>query len=80
MLLKFEDTLTNASIDATPHTITGYLYDVVTLFMKFYELNPILKEGIDEQTKMSRLQLATLTGDVIKKGLEILGIDVVEKI
>jgi len=80
MLLKFEDTLTKASIDATPHTITGYLYDVVTLFMKFYELNPILKEGIDEQTKMSRLQLATLTGDVIKKGLEILGIDVVEKI
>ena len=80
MLLKFEDTLTKASIDATPHTITGYLYDVVTLFMKFYELNPILKEGIEEETKMSRLQLAKLTGEVIKKGLEILGIDVVEKI
>ncbi len=80
MLLKFEDTLTKASIDATPHTITSYLYDVVTLFMKFYELNPILKEGIDEKTKMSRLQLAKLTGEVIKKGLDILGIDVVEKI
>ncbi len=80
MLLKFEDTLTKASIDATPHSITAYLYDVVTLFMKFYELNPILKEGIDEETKMSRLQLATLTGEVIKKGLDILGIDVVAKI
>ncbi len=80
MLLKFEDTLTKASIDATPHTITSYLYELVTLFMKFYEQNPILKEGIKEDIKMSRLQLSILTGAVIKKGLEILGIEVVNKI
>lgn len=80
MLLKFEDTLIKASIEATPHTITSYLYDLVTIFMKFYELNPILKEEIDQETKMSRLQLAMLTGEVIKKGLEILGIDVVDRI
>jgi arginyl-tRNA synthetase len=80
MLLKFEDTLIKASIEATPHTITSYLYDVVTVFMKFYELNPILRDDIDENTKMSRLQLAKLTGDVIKKSLDILGIEVVDKI
>jgi arginyl-tRNA synthetase len=61
MLLKFEDTLIKASIEATPHTITSYLYDVVTVFMKFYELNPILRDDIDENTKMSRLELAKLT-------------------
>ena len=80
LLLKFEDTLTKAAVDATPHTITSYLYDVVTLFMKFYELNPILKGGITEEVKMSRLQLAKLTAAVIKKGLDILGIEVVNKI
>ena len=80
MILKFEDTLIKASIEATPHTITGYLYDLVTLFMKFYELNPILKGGIDEEVKMSRLQLAKLTASVIKKSLDILGIQVVDKI
>ncbi len=80
MLLKFEDTLVKASIEATPHTITSYLYDVVTIFMKFYELNPILRDDVEEATKMSRLQLATLTAAVIKKGLDILGIEVVEKI
>ena len=48
--------------------------------MKFYELNPILKDDVEERTKMSRLQLATLTGNVIKKGLNILGIEVVNKI
>ena len=80
MLLKFEDTLTKASIEATPHSITSYLYDLVSLFMKFYEQNPILKEGIEEEVKMSRLQLATLTAKVIKKSLDILGIEVVNKI
>ena len=80
MILKFEDTLTKASIEATPHTITSYLYDLTTLFMRFYEQNPILKEGVAEDIKMSRLQLAQLTANVIKKGLEILGIKVVDKI
>ena len=80
MLLKFEDTLTKTAKEATPHTITSYLYELVTVFMKFYELNPILRDEIDEATKMSRLQLATLTGNVIQKGLEILGIEVVDKI
>jgi arginyl-tRNA synthetase len=80
MILKFEDTLTKSASEATPHTITSYLYDLVTLYMKFYEQNPILKEGIDEEIKMSRLQLSILTSKVIKKGLEILGIEVVEKI
>jgi arginyl-tRNA synthetase len=80
MILKFEDTLTKAAIDATPHTITAYLYDLVTLFMKFYEQNPILKEGVAKPTQQSRLLLAKLTANVIKKGLEILGIEVVDRI
>jgi arginyl-tRNA synthetase len=48
--------------------------------MKFYELNPILRDDVDESVKMSRLQLATLTAAVIEKGLSILGIEVVDKI
>ena len=80
MLLRFEDVLERASIDASPHYITTYLYDLVTLFMRFYEQNPMLKNEIDEPTKMSRLQLANLTAKTIKQGLAILGIDVVEKL
>ena len=80
MLLRFEDVLVRASEDASPHQITTYLYDVVTLFMRFYEQNPILKEGVAEETKMSRLQLADLTAKTIKRGLDILGIKVVDKL
>jgi arginyl-tRNA synthetase len=80
MLLRFEDVLNRAAVDASPNQITTYLYELVTLFMRFYEQNPILKPGVDEATKMSRLQLADLTAKTIKQGLDILGIKVVNKL
>ena len=79
-LLRFEDILNRAAVDASPNQLTTYLYELATLFMRFYEQNPILKEGVDEETKMSRLQLANLTAKTIKQGLEILGIKVVNKL
>ena len=80
MLLRFEDVLDRAAEDASPNQITTYLYELATLFMRFYEQNPILKEGVDEATKMSRLQLADLTAKTIKQGLDILGIQVVDRL
>jgi len=80
MLLRFGDILERAAEDASPNQITTYLYEMVTLFMRFYEQNPILKEGVDEATKMSRLQLADLTAKTIKKGLKLLGIEVVDRL
>ena len=80
MLLRFEDVLSRAAVDAAPNQITTYLYDLVALFMRFYEQNPILKEGVDEATKMSRLLLADLTAKTIKQGLDILGIETVDKL
>ena len=79
-LLKFEDTLQIVAQNATPNILTNYLYDLATLFMKFYENNPILKDSIDEPTRQSRLQLANMTAKTIKKGLEILGIEVVDRL
>jgi len=80
MLLRFEDVLERAAEDASPNQITSYLYELATLFMRFYEQNPMLKEGVDEETKMSRLLLADLTAKTIKQGLDILGIQVVNKL
>ncbi len=80
MLLRFEDVLDRAAEDASPNQITTYLYELATLFMRFYEQNPILKEGVDEAMKMSRLQLADLTAKTIKQGLDILGIQVVDRL
>jgi len=80
MLLRFEDVLERTGEDASPNQITTYLYGLATLFMRFYEQNPMLKEGVEEETKISRLLLADLTAKTIKQGLDILGIQVVNKL
>lgn len=73
-LLKFEDVLQSVADTAYPHYLAAYLYQIATLFSRFYEVCPILKS--EGATRNSRLQLAKLTGDTLKQGLELLGIDV----
>ena len=79
-VLNLEDVLLKAYKEAMPHLITNYLYELATLFMKFYENNPILKDGVDKETKLSRLNLAKATANAIKVALNILGIEVLERI
>ncbi len=79
-LLGFEDTLNRTARDSSPHYLTTYLYELTTIFMRFYEQNPILKDEIEDKIRDSRLALALLTSKVIKQGLDILGIEVVNKI
>ncbi len=80
ILLSFEDTLNKMADDGTPHTLTTYLYELATVFMRFYEQNPIFKDDIANEIKISRLILAEVTARTIKQGLDILGIGVVDRI
>ena len=75
-LLKFEDVLQSVADTAYPHYLATYLYQTATLFSRFYEACPILKS--EGATRNSRLQLAKLTGDTLKQGLDLLGIDVLD--
>lgn len=75
-LLKFEDVLHSVADTSYPHYLAAYLYQVATLFSRFYEACPILKaEG---QARQTRLQLAKLTGQTLKQGLSLLGIRTLE--
>jgi len=80
MLLRFEDILQSASQESMPHYISTYLYELTTLFMKFYEHNPILKEGVSPHLRESRIQLANLVAKTIRQGLGLLGIDVLDRL
>ena len=73
-LLKFEDVLQSVAETAFPHYLANYLYQLATLFSRFYEACPILKAQGD--VRDSRLKLAQLTGETLKMGLDLLGIDV----
>lgn len=75
-LLKFEDVLDSVANTSYPHYLAAYLYQIATLFSRFYEACPILKA--DEATRNSRLQLTSLTGKTLQQGLALLGIDTLE--
>jgi arginyl-tRNA synthetase len=79
-LLQLEDTLIAAAREAMPHYITAYLYDLATLFMKFYENNPILRSDVEEPVRQSRLLLAETTARTLRQALEILGIKVLDRL
>jgi arginyl-tRNA synthetase len=75
-LLRFEDVLDSVADSTYPHYLAAYLYQIATLFSRFYEACPILKA--DDATRNSRLQLTSLTGKTLQQGLILLGIDTLE--
>ncbi|MEG1077917.1 MAG: arginine--tRNA ligase [Pseudomonas sp.] len=77
-LAQFGEILNNVADKGTPHVLCAYLYDVAGLFSSFYENCPILTAD-DEAQKQSRLRLAALAGRTLKQGLELLGLETLER-
>ncbi len=75
-LTQFEDVVYTVAEGSQPHHLCGYLYNVATLFSRFYEACPILKS--EGEVRQSRLQLAAATAKTLKAGLGLLGIAVLE--
>ena len=78
-LLKFNEVVNLAAEKAMPHLLCTYLYELSTLFMRFYEACPINKNEIDKEVRMSRLSLCKTTQNIIKQGLSLLGINVLDR-
>ena len=77
-LAQFSEVLNSVGEKGVPHVLCGYLYDLAGLFSSFYEHCPILSAERDE-VKQSRLRLAALTGKTLKQGLELLGLETLER-
>jgi arginyl-tRNA synthetase len=77
-LAQFGETLNNVAEKGTPHVLCAYVYDLAGLFSSFYENCPILTADNPEQ-QQSRLRLAALTGRTLKQGLELLGLETLER-
>lgn len=78
-LLSFPEVVNSVAQKAMPHLLCTYLFELSGIFMRFYEACPVLKDGVDEQTRASRLALCALTSKVLKQGLNLLGINVMDK-
>jgi len=76
-ILRFTETLQAVADDDKPNWLTAYLYDLAGKFSAFYDNCPVIQSA--EPTRSSRLQLCRLTADIMKRGLNLLGIDVIEQ-
>jgi arginyl-tRNA synthetase len=76
-LLDFSDAVQMAAEECRPHYICLYLFELATLFHKFYELCPVLTS--ETAVRDSRLLLCDLTSRILRMGLQLLGIDTVEQ-
>lgn len=77
-LYQYPQTLLSAGDNYSPALIANYIYELSKLFNHFYQETPIMKET-DESLRIFRLQLSRFTGDTIRNGMALLGIDVPEK-
>jgi len=75
-LAQFEDVVLTVADGCFPHHLSQYLYQIATLFSRFYEVCPILKS--EGATRDSRLQLAAWTARTLKTGMGLLGIEVLD--
>jgi arginyl-tRNA synthetase len=74
---KFKEVLKESGERYDPSILAKYLYEVAKSFHGFYHTSPVI--DADNETKKARLLLISSTAEIIKKGLNILGIEVLEE-
>ncbi len=78
-LLAFAEAVQSVGDKTLPNLLCNYIFELSNLFMHFYEACPILKDDVPEEVRKSRLALCDLTAKVLKQGLSLLGINVMEQ-
>jgi arginyl-tRNA synthetase len=76
-LCQFAEIVPQVLNDFRPNVLANYLFELANSFHAFYEACPVLKA--EEPLRTSRLALCDLTGRVLQRGLDLLGIQVPEK-
>ncbi|HRK40616.1 MAG TPA: arginine--tRNA ligase [Candidatus Saccharibacteria bacterium] len=75
-LSQYQDVLTEATRDLSPHLVATYLFDLAQVFNRFYEKSRI----IDDPREASRLMLVGRYRDTLAHGLGLLGVAAPEKL
>ena len=74
-LAEFPNVVEKAGIDYSIHSLAQYLLELAHIYSNFYEKCPVL----NGENKNTRLQLVAATKNVLKIGLNLLGIEAPEK-
>ena len=78
VLHSLPDTVTAAAAAYSPAMVANYAYELAKAFNSFYQDTPILRED-DPQAKAFRVQLCAMVANALKNTMNILGIEVPER-
>jgi arginyl-tRNA synthetase len=78
LMSKYPETLESAAQAHNPAAIANYAYDLAKAYNKFYQTESILKID-DEDLKAFRLKLSKITASTLKKAMNLLGIEMPER-
>jgi arginyl-tRNA synthetase len=76
-LARYPEVVESAAATLEPHAITQYLRELATAFHTWYHAQPILVA--DPHLRNARLALSLATGQVLRNGLDLLGVSAPEK-
>jgi len=71
-LLRFGPTVLRAAENYKPSVLADYLFQTAQLYSSFYQNSPVLKS--EPTVRDARLALCALTGRILARGLDLLGI------
>lgn len=77
-LHQFPEIVEQVTEEYLPNTLTNYLFELAQEFNSFYHAIPVMQEA-DPQKRNFRLTLITATAQVLKNGLDLLGIEAPEE-
>lgn len=78
LIYDFPEIIEAAATEQNPSVIANFLYDLAKEFNQFYHDHSILNAE-DENSRLFRLHLAAISGNIIEKGMGLLGIEVPER-
>jgi arginyl-tRNA synthetase len=78
ILNEFEKKIQLAGEDYSPSVIAQYMFDLAKEYNRFYAELPIFNER-DEQVQSFRIALSALTAKTIRRGMQLLGIKVPDR-
>jgi arginyl-tRNA synthetase len=78
MVYEYPEIVKTAGDTLSPALIANHLFELAREYNQFYHENPILTAE-EKSTIITRLELSRLCGEVIRKGMYLLGIEVPER-
>lgn len=78
-IYRFGEVVADAAENFAPNTLTTYLYELAQRYNAFYNAHSVMQADTDE-AKAFRVQLTEASTQVLKNGLQLLGISAPEKV